>query len=301
MQHRQILLVWLAVVWLAVPSQRAPAADADAATGNASDRAFAEHLAELKRRMPTGFTVVPQPPFVVIGDETPATVRTRATNTVKWAVDRLKREYFERDPLVVIDIWLFRDRTSYTNHAWLLFQDVPATPFGYYSEEHRALIMNIATGGGTLVHEIVHPFMRANFPACPAWFNEGLASLYEQSTDRQGHIHGLLNWRFKGLEQTIKQGRTVPFPQLMGMSDTQFYNGTDSPNYSAHYAQARYLCYYLQEKGLLTKFYREFVANARRDPSGVNTLKRVLGEDDLAAFQKQWEKWVLGLRSAPER
>ena len=25
------------------------------------------------------------------------------------------------------------------------------------------------TGGGTLVHEIVHPFLRANFPECPAW------------------------------------------------------------------------------------------------------------------------------------
>ena len=32
-----------------------------------------------------------------------------------------------------------------------------------------------------LVHEMVHPFMDADFPACPAWFNEGLASLYEQS------------------------------------------------------------------------------------------------------------------------
>ena len=41
--------------------------------------------------------------------------------------------------------------------------------------------MNIATGGGTLVHEIVHPFMAANFEQCPSWFNEGLGSLYEQS------------------------------------------------------------------------------------------------------------------------
>ena len=40
-------------------------------------------------------------------------------------------------------------------------------------------IMNIATGGGTLVHEIVHPYVEANFPGCPAWFNEGLGSLYE--------------------------------------------------------------------------------------------------------------------------
>ena len=34
--------------------------------------------------------------------------------------------------------------------------------------------MNISTGGGTLVHEIVHPFIEANFPACPPWLNEGL-------------------------------------------------------------------------------------------------------------------------------
>ena len=46
--------------------------------------------------------------------------------------------------------------------------------------------MNIATGGGTLVHEIVHPFVEANFPGCPTWFNEGLGSLYEQSAERKG-------------------------------------------------------------------------------------------------------------------
>jgi hypothetical protein len=277
------------------------AAGVDLSTNAAATTALAVHVAELKRTVPAGVTVVPQPPFVVIGDEAPAQVRARATNTVKWAVDRLKSDYFRHDPAEIIDIWLFRDRTSYTNHAWRRFHDTPTTPFGYYSEEHRALIMNIATGGGTLVHEIVHPFMRANFPACPAWFNEGLASLYEQSADRQGHIRGLLNWRLKGLEQAIQAGRTVPFQQLTAMNDSQFYSGTDSPNYSAHYAQARYLCYYLQEKGLLTKFYRDFAANARRDPSGFNTLKQILGEDDMAVFQKKWEKWVLGLREAAAR
>ena len=51
--------------------------------------------------------------------------------------------------------------------------------------------MNIDTGGGTLVHEIVHPFIAANFPECPAWFNEGLASLYEQCGDHRGPDLGL--------------------------------------------------------------------------------------------------------------
>jgi hypothetical protein len=275
-------------------------ADFPANTASPSNGVFAEHLAQLKQKVPEGFTIVAQPPFVVIGDEPPAQVRQRATNTVKWAVDKLKQDYFKRDPMETIDIWLFRDHTSYTNHAWLLFNDTPTTPFGYYSAAHRALIMNIATGGGTLVHEIVHPFMRANFPDCPAWFNEGLASLYEQSAEKQGHIRGLINWRFKGLERAIKEGKTISFQQLTATSDTEFYGGSNNTNYSEYYGQARYLCYYLQEKGLLTKFYREFVANSKRDPTGFETLKRVLGEDDMAAFQRKWEKFVLGLRTGGE-
>ncbi len=273
------------------------AADSSNNIAAASSATITEHLSQLKQKAPEGFTIVVQPPFVVIGDESPAQVRQRTEKTVRWAVDKLKQDFFTRDPVETIDIWLFRDRESYTNHARLLFNDSPTTPFGYYSARHHALVMNIATGGGTLVHEIVHPFMRANFPECPAWFNEGLASLYEQSTERNGHIHGEINWRFKALEQTIKEGRTVSFEKLTAMSDTEFYGGVDSPNYSEHYGQARYLCYYLQEKALLLRFYHEFVANAKNDPTGSTTLKRVLGEDDMAAFQKKWEKFILGLRT----
>ena len=270
------------------------AAPRDAPAPNA---AFADHLAQLQGKVAEGFTIVVQPPFVVIGDESPERVRLRATNTVKWAVDKLKQDYFPRDPQEIIDIWLFRDQASYTNHARQLFHDTPTTPFGYYSAGHHALIMNIATGGGTLVHEIVHPFMRANFPACPAWFNEGLASLYEQSTERQGHIHGLINWRWKGLVQAIKDGKTISFQQLTSMSEAQFYGGAAGASYSQYYSQARYLCYYLQEKGRLVKFYRQFVANAEQDPAGYATLQRVLDERDMEAFKKKWEKFVVGLEA----
>jgi hypothetical protein len=266
----------------------------------ATNVALAEHLVRVNRKAPKGFTVVVQLPFVVIGDEPAAQVRSRATNTVKWASDRLKQDYFKLDPVEIIDIWLFKDRNSYTNHARRLFQDTPTTPYGYYSAEHRALIMNIATGNGTLVHEIVHPFMRANFPRCPAWFNEGLASLYERPAESHGHIRGKINWRFKGLEQAITERRTIPFQQLMAMSPSEFYGGADSANYNQYYAQARYLCYYLQEKRLLTKFYHEFVANSPRDQTGFTTLKHVLGENDMAGFQKRWEEFVLALRHSED-
>jgi hypothetical protein len=258
-----------------------------------TDAVFADHLAGVAKQLPAGFTVIVQRPFVVLGDEAPGTVQRRATNTVKWAVDKLKQDYFQRDPDEIIDIWLFREGASYTNHAHLLFHDTPSSPFGYYSQAHHALIMNISTGGGTLVHEIVHPFMRANFPECPAWFNEGLASLYEASAEKNGHIQGRINWRLKGLEKAIKEGRTISFQKLTSMTEGEFYGGD---KYSQHYAQARYLCFYLQEKGLLVKFYHQFVAAAKEDPTGYATLQQVLGEKDMEAFRKKWENSVLGLR-----
>lgn len=263
----------------------------------AADTALAEHLTRLRQKVPTGFTLVVQTPFVVVGDEAPDLVRRRAVQTVQWAVEKLKQDYFKQDPEEIIDIWLFRDRRSYTNHARLLFHDTPTTPFGYYSAEHRALIMDISTGGGTLVHEIVHPFMRANFPACPAWFNEGLASLYEQSSEKNGRIWGLVNWRWQGLAEAIREGKTLSFRQLTSMSDADFYGGRGSAGYSQFYAQARYLCHYLQEKGLLVKFYHAFASAAKQDPTGYATLQRVLAEKDMAAFQQRWEKYVLGLRA----
>src|SRR5882762_8946442 len=119
---------------------------------NTYDPALALRLAEVKSKVPPGFTVVPQPPFIVIGDESPDMVRQRATHTVKMTVDSLKQDYFTRDPQETIEIWLFKDSTSYTNHARLLFHDTPTSRFGYYSAADQALIMNIATGGGTLVH-----------------------------------------------------------------------------------------------------------------------------------------------------
>lgn len=254
---------------------------------------YAQHVMKLKRKIPgRGFHIVIQPPFVVIGDEAPAVVKRRAVDTVQWAVDRLKRDYFEKDPSEILDIWLFKDKESYAKHTRKIFNDEPTTPFGYYSPQHRALVMNIATGGGTLVHEIVHPFIASNFPKCPAWFNEGFASLYEQSGERDGRIYGRTNWRLAGLQQAIQAGRVPTFKELCSTTTRQFYHQDPGTNYS----QARYLCYHLQEKGLLVKYYRQFRQAVDQDPTGRLTLAKILGERDMAAFKKKWEAWIMTLK-----
>lgn len=259
---------------------------------SARDARFARHVAELKKKAPPQFTIVVEPPFVVLGDEPADRVRARAKSTVRWAVEKLKADFFARDPDEILDVWLFKDRASYEKHATRLFKVKPSTPYGYYSRTDRALVMNIATGGGTLVHEIVHPFMEANFPESPAWFNEGLGSLYEQSGDEGGHIHGYTNWRLAGLQQALEENVVPNFAKLTAMSDDKFYDDDTGVNYAA----SRYLLYYLQERGLLVQFSRDFMAAKKSDPSGYQTLVKTLGEKNMVAFERRWRTFVLNLK-----
>jgi hypothetical protein len=269
-----------------------PTAISSPAAAGLGDADYARHVEQLRKRLPTKeFEIVVERPFVVVGDGGSAAVEGHARGTVRWAVTLLKRDYFRQDPKEILDIWLFKDSASYDRHATSLFGGRPTTPYGYYSPAHRSLVMNIETGGGTLVHEIVHPFVEADFPGCPPWLNEGLGSLYEQSGEQDGHIVGYTNWRLPGLQRAIGRGGLTPFRKLLAMDGRAFYDDAQG----THYAQARYLCYYLQEHRLLTRFYRDFRAGRAADPTGFDTLKKVLNEPDIDAFQKRWEQFVLGL------
>jgi hypothetical protein len=267
-----------------------------AAAGETSPAAMREHIAELRKKLPSeDFTIVEARPFVVIGDDEPDEVRRRTDQNVRWAVTMLKKSYFAKDPPILIDVWLFKDKESYETNAKSLFGKTPDTPYGYYSAEHRALVMNISTGGGTLIHEMVHPYIAANFPACPSWFNEGLASLYEQSGEENGEIHGYTNWRLAGLQSAIAKKKVPPFKTFCSTTTDEFYSKDKGTNYS----QARYLCYYLQQEGLLKTYYKKFRGNSAKDPTGYKTLQEVLGrngDDEMQSFQKDWEKWVLALK-----
>ncbi len=125
----------------------------------------------------------------------------------------------------------------------------------------------------------------------PAWFNEGLGSLYEQSTEQEGHIRGLTNWRLAGLQRIIARGTMPTFKKLLTSGDRAFYRDGAGDNY----AQARYLCYYLQERGLLARYYQAFLAAKDRDPTGYATLKRILGlksEKSMRLFERRFAAWV---------
>jgi hypothetical protein len=256
---------------------------------------YAAHVQRLRERLRAQklghLQIRIEDPFVVAGDGTPEELEQRS-RTVRWAADRLEASFFARRPAKILDVFLFTTEDSYERGVKALTGHAPGTPYGFYSSAHDGLFMNISTGGGTLVHEIVHPYVEADFPSAPPWLNEGLGSLFEQSSERSGRIVGLTNWRLAGLQRAIARDAVPSFRKLTGLDATAFYNDDSGTNY----AQSRYLLYYLQEQGLLRDFYRAFRAGHAKDPTGYATLVQSLGERDMDAFQRRWERYVAGLR-----
>ena len=233
-------------------------------------------------------TVLVEPPFVVVGDGGEKAVTAIAHGFLRDKTRMLEKDFFAERPNKLLEVWLFTGERAFRKGAKKYFDDTPDTPFGYYSPEHSALIMN-ANGLGTLSHELVHPYVERNFDDAPAWFNEGLASLFEYPGERHGHIIGHINWRLPNLQKQIRAGTLASLPKLIATSTTEFYDA----DWDA-YAEARYVMYYLQEHDLLHAFFTKFHDAQADDPTGRASLEAVLGED-LETFEPKWRKFVLGL------
>jgi hypothetical protein len=242
--------------------------------------------------VPAEFTSVRAEPFLVTGDTEASVLRGLVEHTVRPCTEALYREFFQKRPDFVITIYLFKDDESYRSWGRKLFAQEPTTRFGYYLAGKQALLMNIATGSGTLVHEMVHPLMAVDFPDSPAWFNEGMGSLFEQCIIREGpSIRGLVNWRLPILQQAVGTQAYVPLEKLLKTTTTEFYGFQGG----AGYAEGRYLLFYVQERGLLKQLYAHFREHVGEDPTGRKSLEAVLGKP-LAEIEPAWLSWVRTLR-----
>ena len=211
--------------------------------------------------------------------------------TVERVTDALYTTFLTARPDLPIRVYLFSSKHDYERYCRRTYGRPPSTPFGFYMPHERKMVMNIATGRGTLAHELVHPLLTADLPDVAPWFNEGFASLYEQSGNRDGRLVGLINWRHRGLVQALREGRGILLRMLMRMSSGTFYGDARG----IHYATARYLCLYLQDHDRLPRFYRELKDGIESDPTGIEALEKVL-ERSLEEFEPDWREWVFSLK-----
>lgn len=298
---------WLRPVALAEPTTNivhiAPAspalangrhAPADERRAHGLEQECRERGVELARKLGDEGRVLVRSPFVIGGDLSDAQLRSWYERTIAPAARAMARTYFDTPPDRPMTVLLFSTEANYEHFARELYGDEGISVFGYYKPVSRTLVMNISTGGGTLVHELTHALMAFDFPDVPDWFNEGLASLHEQCrflADDAG-IEGLVNWRLALLQKTIAAGRLRPIEAMLAGDD--FRGELEGVNY----AQARYLCMYLQERELLVEFYERFRDARRDDPHGVATLRRVLGNRSWTEINEDFQTWAAGLKAS---
>jgi hypothetical protein len=201
---------------------------------------------------------------------------------------------FAHKPSEAITVYLFPAGPSYEAFCKQKYNAPCIAHYGFYSPGDRYMVMNAGLGLGTLTHELVHPLVETDFPGAPTWLNEGIASVFEApSIPKPGEIHGVKNWRHPRIARALRaadERDRARLDALFGMADTTFRGDGED----LHYAQARYVCQWLDDHGWLWPFYQRWRDNVAEDPTGEKSFKEIVGKTPAEA-NAAWSKWVLAL------
>jgi hypothetical protein len=218
-------------------------------------------------------------------------------------VDFLAQEYEFTLPDRYITLYLMPDIRSLRAIADKVHGlDVSPSTLGYsFQDDLSAVGVIHGTQSGTLMHELFHLLVRANFGDIPQWLDEGIASLYEVSAEQGDRYVGLPNWRGRVLDNAwdlrpsisdVVASPWFAFDRVDGDG-----GGFMVPDERAavHLATARYLTLYLQERGALRRIFAAFRA---RDPgeaddpgrAGVAIVEQGIGK--VAEAQRSYDEWL---------
>jgi hypothetical protein len=252
----------------------------------------------LRRQLGSGCEVLVRSPFVIAGDFSREDLAHWYEEIIAPAARAISHSYLRAVPDRPIEILLFSSSERYRYVAEQVLGDHSVPVYGYFRPNANRVVLNAETGPGTLVHELTHALVSFDFPSMPSWFNEGLASLHEEcrlvEVPSGPWIEGLPNWRRADLEAALAHGELQP---LLTLIDGRFeFRGHDELR---NYAQARYLCLYLQHQGVLADFYRRFRDRVEGDPQGVATLREILGGKSWPELDRDFRSWLVALDEPP--
>ncbi|HHT9111131.1 MAG TPA: hypothetical protein ACFYDZ_08250 [Candidatus Brocadiaceae bacterium] len=258
-----------------------------------------------------GMEVFYHSPFILAGSYSanPGYLEYIYEIVVKPTASRLFAEFFDNARLeYAIPIYLFGDLYSgyFNQKDYLDFirycEKIHFRSCGlrvaYYLPHDNSVMVWLATGGGTLNHELVHALMEADFPFASSWLSEGIASMNEEYGRIGGVDRPQDNYRLFYLLDIYKcAGCFIPIEQLIGLVQKDFSDSLNSMLYSAF---SRYFCMYLWEHGVLSKIYKEMRDQPEKSGASQIAIIEKNMKSTLPEIQADWEKWVLD-RKQPEQ
>jgi len=247
----------------------------------------------LRSRLGREWIVVTHEPFVIGGDLSAEQLNQCYHQTVVPIARALESRYFERSPRHPISVMLCSSDERFRQCNLLLDDQERSQYSGLYLRKQRRVIVNLASGEGTIAHELTHALAHANFPTMPEWFDEGLASLHEEcefSADGLQLI-GVENWRVGTALDALHGGK------LRLLEDVTSKRFGAAERATIDYAHVRSLCLYLQERMLLKSFYDLCRANSKADPTGLRSLCYVAEAPDPKTLDDAFRVWLLARRT----
>ncbi len=269
------------------PAEHSTPPHAPRSTGLSGDCRTA--AAALLNRLPNGCHCIVRAPFVLAGDISEQQLDWMYRDTLAPTVLALNRCYFDHKPDCPILIVMLSGDARFLEAADALDRCQPLRYAGYYVRSERRIVLNLATGYGTLAHELTHALGQTDFPDMPEWFDEGLAALHEEARFSPDGLQliGLPNWRLKLIVQAVHHGELPPLEQLI--TNEEFRGEGEGLNYAC----VRGFCCYLQDRGLLSHFYRKFRTTIGHDATGTRTLCEVAGVSDCSDIDRDFRAWIL--------
>ena len=278
---------------LSIPGKRLSAGSAlhnqvviDQTHQSESCQAWADNL---RQRLPDGWNVVVHEPFVLGGDCDATILDASYRQTVLPTARALSIQYFDHPPAWPVTILLCSSDDSFRECQRRLDERERIEYSGIYSRTDHRIVINVATGDGTLAHELTHALAHADFSLLPEWLDEGLASLHEEcefSSDGLRLI-GLDNWRRNTLQEA-RQNR-----QLRSVMDLANERFATSDRAAIDYAHARYFCLFLQQRQLLEPLYRKCRSRVDADPTGVLSLCELFATRHPSEIDEQFQAWLI--------
>ena len=244
---------------------------------------------DLIPRLDRSDTILIRPPYVIAGDM-PEEVLDRLHRDVIRPTERaLNVSFFDTVPTEPITIIAFADEPRFREFALRVDRRKAESYYGYYLRPQRRVVVNVSTGGGTLAHELTHALAHFDFPLMPEWFDEGLASLFEQSefTDSNHRLTGTDNWRVHHVLRAMHENHLRPTGDLVQGKSVR------ANNEAIDYAHARYVCLFLQDQQLLEPFYRKLRSRAETDPTGWQTLREIVVCEKAQDLDADFHRWVV--------
>ncbi|MBC8872289.1 MAG: hypothetical protein H8E44_22895 [Planctomycetes bacterium] len=165
--------------------------------------------------------------------------------------------------------------------------------WGFSVGIHNTVFYRADLGGGTVGHELVHLLIYNHLPTAPPWFEEGLASLFEEFAFKRGTIVGTLrlgHWRMEDFPITNGKFDIDALPEISQLSKMTWDQLRKS---ESNTLAAKMFCLFVQEEhggrlGQLAErlgqigVERDFVAMQEK------ILSDVLG----SSYEADWREWL---------